>query len=122
MRRREKVYRGQRCVVEIEGRTVILVDDGLATGANMRAAVQTLRERHPKSVVVAVPIGSADTCHQISREADEVVCGVTPDPFYSVGAWYSDFIQITDEEVREVLDHVAHERRAKLTQRNNAPP
>lgn len=119
LQRREKLYRGERPAVEIEDSHVILVDDGLATGANMRAAVQALRERHPKSVTVAVPIGSADTCHQMAREADEVACAMTPDPFYSVGAWYSDFIQITDEEARQLLDHAAHERRARQAQRNN---
>src|SRR5579884_1191270 len=120
LERREKIYRGERAAAQIEGRNVIIVDDGLATGANMRAVVHALHERHPKSVTVAVPIGSDDTCQQMAREADEVVCALTPDPFYSVGAWYSDFIQITDEEARELLDHAAHERRAKQAQRNTA--
>lgn len=116
--RREKMFRGDRDPQEIEGRTVILVDDGLATGSNMRSAVQGLRARGPKSITVAVPIGSADTCDQMRREADEVVCAMTPDPFYSVGAWYSDFIQVTDEEARELLDHAAHERRANRARNN----
>jgi predicted phosphoribosyltransferase len=120
LQRRERIYRGERRPVEIEGRSVILVDDGLATGANMRAVVRALRERHPSSVTVAVPIGSDDTCHQMTREADEVICALTPDPFYSVGAWYSDFIQITDEEARQLLDHAAHERRARNAQRINS--
>ena len=113
LERRERIYRGERPPAAIEGRTVILVDDGLATGASMRAAVEAVREQRPKSVIVAVPIGSADTCGQLSHEADEVVCGMTPDPFYAVGAWYSDFLQITDEEVRQLLNHAAHERRVR---------
>lgn len=111
LQRREKIYRGNREPVAIGGRTVILVDDGLATGASMRAAVHALRTKQPKSIIAAVPIGSADTCNQISGEADEVVCGMTPDPFYAVGAWYSDFMQITDEEINQLLNHAAHERR-----------
>lgn len=108
---RELIYRGKREPVALEGRTVILVDDGLALGASMRAAVHALRIKQPKSIIAAVPIGSADTCNQIRSEADEVVCGMAPDPFYSVGAWYSDFIQITDEEINHLLNHAAHERR-----------
>ncbi|MDB6065636.1 MAG: putative phosphoribosyltransferase [Pedosphaera sp.] len=116
LEQQEKIYRGERPPAEIKGRTVILVDDGLATGASMRAAVKAVKKKGPKSVIVAVPIGSVQTCHQLQTEVDEVVCGMTPDPFYAVGAWYSDFMQITDEEVRELLDHAAHERRARQVQ------
>ena len=111
LERRERIYRGKREPLTIEGRTVILVDDGLATGASMRAAVHALKTKQPKKIIAAVPIGSADTCNQIRGEADEVVCGMTPDPFYAVGAWYSDFMQITDEEINQLLNHAAHERR-----------
>jgi putative phosphoribosyl transferase len=111
LERREKIYRGPREPVAIAGRSVILVDDGLATGASMRAAVHALKTMQPKTIIAAVPIGSADTCNQIRSEADEVVCGIMPDPFYAVGAWYSDFMQITDEEINQLLNHAAHERR-----------
>ncbi len=110
LERRERIYRGSREPVEIAGRSVILVDDGMATGASMRAAVHALKTKQPKKIIAAVPIGSADTCNQIRGEADEVVCGMMPDPFYAVGAWYSDFMQITDEEINQLLNHAAHER------------
>lgn len=113
LERREKRFRGEREPAPIEGRTIILTDDGLATGASMRAAARALKTKRPKSIIVAVPIGSADTCNQIRAEADEVVCAMTPEPFYAVGAWYSDFMQIPDEEVRSLLDHAAYERRAR---------
>lgn len=114
--RREKAYRGNREAVPVQGRKVILVDDGLATGASMRAAVRALRQQDPAAIVVAVPIGSRDTCDQFRSEVDELVCGETPEPFYAVGAWYSNFIQTTDEEVRELLDKAAHERRVRKVQ------
>jgi putative phosphoribosyl transferase len=101
--RREHLFRNGRAPARIEGRTVVLVDDGLATGATMRAAVQALRERGPKGIVVAVPVGAPDTCDSFRRQADAVVCALTPEPFSSVGQWYEDFTQTTDEEVRELL-------------------
>jgi predicted phosphoribosyltransferase len=101
--RREKAYRGNRPEPEIEGRTVILVDDGLATGSTMRAAAQALKTKHPAKIVVAVPIAAPETCDALSREVDEVVCAVTPQPFYAVGLWYDDFDQTTDEDVRALL-------------------
>jgi putative phosphoribosyl transferase len=116
LQRREQAYRGGREPVPIERRTVILVDDGLATGASMRAAVRALRQRAPSSIIVAVPIGSRDTCDQLRSEADDLFCGDTPDPFYAVGTWYSNFIQVTDEEVRQLLDRAAHERRVRRVQ------
>jgi putative phosphoribosyl transferase len=116
LEQQEKAYRGERPPTQIEGRTVILVDDGLATGASMRAAVQAVKKKSAKSVIVAVPVGSADTCNQLQSEVDEVICGMTPEPFYAVGAWYSDFMQVTDEEVRELLDRAAHERRVRQVQ------
>lgn len=116
LERRERMYRRNREAVPIEGRNIILIDDGLATGASMRAAVHALQNRSPKLINVAVPIGSTDTCNQLRNEADEVICALTPEPFYAVGAWYSDFIQITDDEVGRLLDHAAHERRVRQVQ------
>ncbi|GAB4249874.1 MAG: phosphoribosyltransferase [Thermoleophilia bacterium] len=101
--RREKLYRGDRPPPKIEGRTVILVDDGLATGSTMRAAVHALRGLGPQAVVVAVPTAAPQTCAEVGREVDEVICVMTPEPFYAVGAWYQDFAQTSDEEVRRML-------------------
>jgi putative phosphoribosyl transferase len=103
LERREREYRGDRPPPAIAGKTVILVDDGLATGSTMRAALAALRQQHPAHLVVAVPVGAAETCAILEREADEVVCGRRPEPFYAVGMWYEDFGQTTDEEVRELL-------------------
>jgi predicted phosphoribosyltransferase len=102
--RRERLYRGSRAPVEVEGRTVIVVDDGLATGATMRAAVAALRQQHPARLVVAVPVGARETCDLLRQEADEVVCAAMPSPFRAVGLWYRDFPQSTDEEVRGFLE------------------
>jgi predicted phosphoribosyltransferase len=101
--RRERLYRGDRPPPDVAGRTVILVDDGLATGATMRAAVAALREQQPTRIVVAVPTASPDTCEVLKAEADDVVCAITPEPFFAVGHWYKDFTQTTDDEVRELL-------------------
>ena len=117
LQRRERLYRGEREPVAIEDRKVILVDDGLATGASMRAAVRALRQKNPAGIIVAVPIGSRDTCDQFRSEVDEVVCGDCPEPFFAVGTWYSNFQQTTDEEVHELLDRAAHQLRAKRIQR-----
>jgi predicted phosphoribosyltransferase len=102
--RRERLFRGDRPAPDVRGRTVILVDDGLATGATMRAAVAALREQEPERIVVAVPTGSADTCAELGRAADEVVCLLAPEPFVAVGFWYEDFRQVADERVRALLD------------------
>jgi putative phosphoribosyl transferase len=88
---------------------VILVDDGLATGATMLAAIQALRQQQPGRIVVAVPIAAPETCEALRAEADEVICAITPEPFYAVGAWYADFSQTTDEEVRDLLASAARE-------------
>jgi len=101
--RRERHYRARRPAVEVQGRTLILVDDGLATGATMRAAVTALRQRHPARVIVAVPIAAPETCAELGTEVDEIVCARTPEPFYAVGLWYDDFTQVSDEEVRDLL-------------------
>jgi putative phosphoribosyl transferase len=103
LRRREAAYRDGRLAPEVRGKPVILVDDGLATGASMRAAVAALRKLGPAKIIVAVPVGAAQTCDEFRDVADEVVCAETPDPFYAVGSWYADFDQTTDEEVRELL-------------------
>src|ERR1700737_1724601 len=101
--RRQRLYRGDRPLPDIAGRTVILVDDGLATGATMRAAIRALRQQQPARIVVAVPTASADTCEALKAEADDVICAMTPEPFFAVGHWYEDFTQTTDDEVRELL-------------------
>ncbi|HYS01443.1 MAG TPA: phosphoribosyltransferase [Candidatus Eisenbacteria bacterium] len=103
LRRQERVYRGDRPPPDVSGRTAILVDDGLATGATMQAAVAALRSAGPKEVVVAVPVAPPETCAELEVEADRVVCALTPEPFYAVGAWYRDFSQTSDDEVRELL-------------------
>src|SRR5438105_12194327 len=106
--RRERLYRGARPPVSVAGRTVIVVDDGLATGATMRAAVAAIRKLGPARHVVAVPVGAEETCRQLAREADEVVCAEMPNPFRAVGLWYADFPQATDDEVRRLLEQARH--------------
>ena len=103
LERRESAYRGSRPPIDVHGQTVILVDDGLATGASMRAAVVALRRLEPARIVVAVPVGAPDTCAELEKEADEVVCVSEPEPFFGVGMWYRDFSPTTDDEVRELL-------------------
>jgi putative phosphoribosyl transferase len=109
LERRERLFRGDRPPVRVAGRTVILVDDGLATGSTMRAAVRALRQQQAARIIVAVPIAAPSTCAEMEKEADEVVCAATPEPFRAVGLWYEDFTQTTDEEVRELLDRAAVE-------------
>ena len=107
LERRERTYRGNRPLPDVRDKSVILVDDGLATGATMLAAVKALRQLGPARIVVAVPVASPDTCELLKDEVDEVVCAVTPEPFYAVGLWYRDFPQTSDEEVRELLQQSA---------------
>lgn len=104
LQRREREYRNGQPLVNVAGRIVILVDDGLATGSTMKAAVQAIRALRPTRIVVAVPVGANDTCRALAATADEVVCARTPEPFSAVGLWYRDFSQTTDEEVRELLE------------------
>lgn len=104
LERRERLFRGVRPPIPVAGRTVILVDDGLATGSTMRAAVRALRQQDARRIVVAVPVAAQSTCGEMEEEADEVVCAATPEPFRAVGLWYDDFTQTTDDEVRELLD------------------
>jgi putative phosphoribosyl transferase len=107
LERRERLYRGNRPPPDVRGHTVILIDDGLATGSTMRAAATALRQMQPAKIVVAVPVAAPETCDDFREEVDEVVCAVTPEPFMAVGVWYSDFSQTSDEEVRELLERAA---------------
>jgi putative phosphoribosyl transferase len=104
LERREKLYRFGKSPLQLQNRVVILVDDGLATGATMQVAVQAVRKQNPARVIVAVPVGAADTCRKLNAEADEVICLRMPEPFYAVGLWYEDFPQATDDEVIELLN------------------
>jgi len=120
--RREQTYRAGRERLDVAGKTVILIDDGLATGSTMRAAVQALRLSEAGTIVVAVPVGAADTCENLRSEADQVVCAEAPEDFTAVGRWYVDFTQTTDEEVCELLNRAAHERRVERLQERGKLP
>src|SRR5439155_12428821 len=104
LERRERSYRGDRPFPDLRGKTAILVDDGLATGSTMHAAVEALRLEGPSKIVVAVPVSAAETCDAFREVADDIVCVMTPTPFHAVGLWYEDFSQTTDEEVHDLLD------------------
>jgi putative phosphoribosyl transferase len=110
IQRREQLYRDGRPALPIKDRIVILVDDGLATGASMLAAARAARAQQPKRVIVAVPVASRDACEEFRQHVDDVICAETPEPFYSVGTWYEDFSQTSDAEVRELLQRASHER------------
>jgi predicted phosphoribosyltransferase len=105
--RRERLYRGDRPPPEVRGKTVLLVDDGLATGATMLAAIKALRQQEAGRIVVAVPIASPETCDQMRGHVDDIICAVTPEPFYAVGLWYENFSQTSDEEVRDLLNRAS---------------
>jgi putative phosphoribosyl transferase len=109
LERREYLYRGDRPAPEVRGRTVILVDDGIATGTTMRVALAALRKQEPARLIVAVPVAPRYTCEELSREADEAICGMTPRRFVSVSQWYESFPQTTDEEVQRLLERAAIE-------------
>ncbi len=103
MERGERLYRAGRLPLQLRGRTVIVVDDGIATGATMHAALKAVKQQQPKSVIAAVPVASVEAWEILAGEADEVVCLATPEPFYAVGLWYEEFPQVTDDEVRGML-------------------
>jgi predicted phosphoribosyltransferase len=103
LQRREREYRGNRPPLAVEGTIVILVDDGLATGASMRAAATALRQLRPSKLVVATPVGDSSTCNEMRQLADEVFCAYLPDAFQAVGLWYEDFSETSDDEVRDLL-------------------
>ncbi len=107
LERRERAYRGGRSIPELSNRTVILVDDGIATGTTMRAAVIALRRYKPAHIAIAVPTGPPDICEEFRKDADQVICATTPEPFWAVGAWYEDFTQTPDQEVRRLLDEAS---------------
>jgi predicted phosphoribosyltransferase len=118
LERRERAYRGDRPPVDVRDRIVILVDDGLATGSSMRAAIAALRRCHPARIVVAVPVGAAETCAGLQSFADDVVCLRSPEPFHAVGLWYRDFRQTSDEKVRDLL----HESRLPVAAAGGSRP
>ncbi len=103
LQRRDRAYRGNRPQPEICNLTILLVDDGLATGATMQAAIAVLQKQHPKEIVVAVPVAPLSQCRALEKEVDKVVCLATPQPFYAIGLWYENFAQTTDEQVRNLL-------------------
>lgn len=104
LERRERQYRGDRPFPSLDGKTAILVDDGLATGSSMRVAVAALRLEKPARIVVAVPVAALETCFGFRDVADDIICAATPEPFHAVGLWYDDFSQTTDEEVHDLLE------------------
>ena len=109
LQRREREYRGSRPPLDVRNKTVIIVDDGLATGSTMRAAVEALKKMGPRAIVVAVPVAAPQTCDEFRNEGVDIVCLRTPEPFQAVGLWYEDFSQTTDEEVHELLQQPAHD-------------
>lgn len=113
LERREVAYRGNRPEPDVKGKTVILIDDGLATGSTIRAAAQALRRQKPARIVVAVPVSAPETCDEYCIGVDEIICAVTPEPFLGVGMWYLDFSQTTDEEVRDLLERAGDRKREK---------
>lgn len=112
LERRDRLYRGSSPAPDIRDQVVILVDDGLATGATMRAALTALRQQQPAQIIVAVPVSSPVTCRELNAEVDEVICAMTPRPFHGVGFWYDDFSQTTDEEVRDLLQRATNHEQA----------
>ena len=111
--RRRRVYLGNRVPVALEGRTLIIVDDGIATGASIRVAIKALRRKHPERLIIAVPVAPPGTVRELEAEADEVICLLEPDPFYAIGVHYRDFHQMEDDEVLEALESV-HEAQPAL--------
>jgi predicted phosphoribosyltransferase len=114
LERRDQLYRGNLPMPDIKGKTIFVVDDGLATGATMKAAVVTLREANAASIIVAIPVGAVATCQELAKLADKVVCLYRPEPFGGVGKWYVDFSQTSDLEVQNLLAHSKHQPINKL--------
>jgi len=113
LERREREYRQNRPPLKLRGQTVIVVDDGLATGSSMHAAVTAIRQKQPKKIIVAVPVGARDTCQSFQNEVDTIaICAITPESFQSVGAWYANFAPTTDDEMRKCLDRSGPAKRA----------
>ncbi|MDQ1469291.1 MAG: putative phosphoribosyl transferase [Bryobacterales bacterium] len=107
LERRERAYRDSRPAPEVRGKVVILIDDGLATGATMLAGAKALRQKEPREIIVAVPVAAPQTCDEFRPEVDHIVCAVTREPFYAVSRWYEDFSETTDDEVRDLLERAA---------------
>lgn len=110
LERRDRAYRGDRYPPNLEGRTVILVDDGIATGSTIRAAIAILRQQQPERIVVAVPVAPAAACRQLEEEVEEIVCLMMPEPFHAIGLWYDNFDQTTDNQVRDLLERADREK------------
>jgi putative phosphoribosyl transferase len=113
LERREQAYRGERSAPDVQGHTIMLIDDGLATGTTMRAAIAALRQQRPNRIVVAVPTASPVTCDEFRDEVDDIVCLITPEPFFAVGLWYENFSQTTDDEVRSLLEQSARRKASR---------
>ncbi len=118
--RRQRLYRGNRPLPDVRARTIILVDDGLATGSTMRAAATALRKQQPARIVVAVPVSAPETCDEFRMEVDEVICAAMPQPFLGVGLWYEDFSQTTDQEVRDLLEKSVRKQKANVQKESEA--
>jgi putative phosphoribosyl transferase len=114
LQRQRELYRDDEPPPQVKDRIVILVDDGLATGSTMRAAITALRKQAPKQIIVAVPVGAAETCAELREEADEIVCAIVPRQFMAVGAWYNDFSPTSDATVRALLQEAAHQPQAQM--------
>lgn len=108
LKRREHLYRDDRPLPDVKGKTVILVDDGLATGSTMQAAIKALKQEHPAHIVVATPVAAPQTCEELGQQVYEIICAQTPEPFYGVGFWYEDFSQTDDQEVHDLLAQAQH--------------